>query len=114
MILLWETPRVSGNPDEPDMIAMVCAVTTRAQAREKVKHKPYRLPDTPKHTGVDRVELIRLQQDGETIVRISEGDMSEKIVREEHNSSRKEIRPVEGLTYDEPFLQKAGGSTCCQ
>ena len=38
MILLWETSRLFGNPDEPDMIAMVCAVTTRAQARKKVKH----------------------------------------------------------------------------
>ena len=65
------------NPDDPDMPAMVGAVTTRAQARQKVRHKPLTVPDTPKHTGVDRRELLRLQQDDEAIKRMGETSMSE-------------------------------------
>ena len=38
------------NPDDPDMTAMVGAVTTRAQARQEVRHRPLTVPDTPKHT----------------------------------------------------------------
>ena len=53
------------NPDDPDMTAMVGAVTTRVQERQEVKHKPLTVPDTPKHTGLDRGELIRLQEDDE-------------------------------------------------
>ncbi|KAK3781801.1 hypothetical protein RRG08_026983 [Elysia crispata] len=56
---------------------MVGAVTTRAQARQEVSHKPLTVPDTPKHTGVDRRELIRLQQDDEAIKRMGETAMSE-------------------------------------
>ena len=64
-------------PDDPDMTAMVGAVTTRAQARQEVRHRPLTVPDTPKHTGVDRRELIRLQQDDEAIKRMGETAMSE-------------------------------------
>ncbi|KAK3710269.1 hypothetical protein RRG08_067266 [Elysia crispata] len=32
------------NPDDPDMTAMVGAVTTRAQARQEVRHKPLTAP----------------------------------------------------------------------
>ena len=103
------------NPDDSDMTAMVGAVTTRAQARQEVRHKPLTIPATPKHTGVDRGELIRLQQDNETIKRMGETAMSE-IVREEHHSSRYETefctkslmaRLDERLTYDKSFSQKA-------
>ena len=65
------------NPDDPDLTAMVGAVTTRAQARQEVKHKPLTVPGTPKHTGVDRRELIRLQQDDEAIKRMGETAMPE-------------------------------------
>ena len=65
------------NPDDPDMTAMVGAVTRRAQARQEVRHRPLTVPDTPKHTGVDRRELIRLQQDDEAIKRMGETAMSE-------------------------------------
>ena len=65
------------NPDDPDMTIMVGAVTTRAQARQEVRHKPLTVPDTPKHTGVDRRELIRLLQDDEAIKRMGETAMSE-------------------------------------
>ncbi|RUS85697.1 hypothetical protein EGW08_006573 [Elysia chlorotica] len=41
------------------------------------KHRPLTVPDTPKHTGVDRRELIRLQQDDEAIKRMGETVMSE-------------------------------------
>ena len=65
------------NPDDPDMAAMVGAVTTRAQARQEVKHKPLTVPGTPKHTGVDQRELIQLQQDDEAIKRMGQTAMSE-------------------------------------
>ena len=45
------------NPDDPDMTAMIGAVTIRAQARQVVGHKPLTVPDTPKHTGVDLIRL---------------------------------------------------------
>ena len=65
------------NPDDPDMTTMVGAVATRVQARQEVKHRPLTVLDTPKHTGVDRRELIRLQQDDEATKRIGETAMSE-------------------------------------
>ena len=49
----------------------------RAQARQEVRHKLNTIPDTPKHTEVDREELIRLQQDDEAIKRTGETAMSE-------------------------------------
>ncbi|KAK3758655.1 hypothetical protein RRG08_061098 [Elysia crispata] len=65
------------NPDDPDMTAMVGTVTTRALARQEVRHRPLTVPDTPKRRGVDRGELIRLQQDDEAIKRMGETAMSE-------------------------------------
>ena len=65
------------NPDDTDTTAVVGAVTTRAQARQEVRHRPLTVPDTPKHTGVDQRELIRLQQDVEAIKRMGETVMSE-------------------------------------
>ena len=65
------------NPDDPDITAMVGAVTSRVQARQEVKHKPRTVPGTPKHTGVNRRELIRLPQDDEAIKRMGEAAMSE-------------------------------------
>ena len=65
------------NPDDPEMAALDGAVTTRAQARQEVRHKQLTVPDTPKHTGVDRRELIQLQQDDEAIKRMGETAMFE-------------------------------------
>ena len=65
------------NSDDPDLTAMVGAVTRMAQARQEVRHKPLTVPDTPKHTGVDLGELILLQQDDETIKRMGETAESE-------------------------------------
>ena len=64
------------NPDDPEMTAMVGAVRTRVQARQEVRHKLLTIPDTPKHKGVDREELVRLQQDDEAIQMMSETFMS--------------------------------------
>ena len=58
------------NPDDPDMTSMVGAVTTRAQAKQEVRHKPLTVPYTPKHTRVSQGELIRLHQDGEATKRM--------------------------------------------
>ena len=55
------------NPDDPDMFVIVGAVTTRSQARQEAVRKPLRVPDAVRHTGVDRAELIRLQQEDYTI-----------------------------------------------
>ena len=62
------------------MTAMVGAVMARAQARQEVRHKPLTVSDTPKHTGVDRGELIRFQQDDEAIKRMGETAISENRV----------------------------------
>ena len=51
------------NPDDPDMSVMVSAMMSRAQARQEAVRKLLRVPDAVKHTGVDRAELIRLQQE---------------------------------------------------
>ena len=60
------------NPDDPDMSVMVGAVKTRSQARQEVVRKPLRVPDAGKHTGVDRAEWIRLQQQDYTIRKMEE------------------------------------------
>ncbi|KAK3784944.1 hypothetical protein RRG08_059705 [Elysia crispata] len=78
VILLWETSRAR-NPDDPDKTAMVGTVTTRAQTRDVVKSRPLAVPDTTKHAGVDRGELIRLQQDDEAMKRMGDIAMSENL-----------------------------------
>ena len=98
------------NPHDPDMTAMVEAVTTRVQARQEVRHKPLTIPATPKHTGVDRGELIRFQQNDEAIKRMGETAMSENRAR--RTSRRDCVQSImtclaEGLTYDKSFSQKA-------
>ena len=60
------------NADDPDMSVMVDVVTTRAQARQEAVLKPLRVPDAGKYTGVDRAELIRLNQDDYTIRKMGE------------------------------------------
>ena len=60
------------NPDDPDMSVMVGAVTSRAQARQEVVRKPLRVPDAGKHAGVNRAELIPLQQQDYTIRKMGE------------------------------------------
>ena len=55
------------NPDDPDMSVMVGAVTANAQARQEVVRKTFRVADAGKHAGVDRAELIPLQQQDYTI-----------------------------------------------
>ncbi|KAK3788520.1 hypothetical protein RRG08_030221 [Elysia crispata] len=103
------------NPDDPDMTAMVGAVTTRAQARQEVRHRPLTVPDTPKYTGVDLRELIRLQQDDEAIKRMGETSMSEnRTGRTSFFEKRDGIgtefimtRLVEGLAHDKSFSKKS-------
>ena len=60
------------NPDDPDMSVMVGAATTRAQARQDAVRKLLRVPDALKHMGVDRAELIQLQQEDYTIRKMEE------------------------------------------
>ncbi|GFR61693.1 zinc finger protein [Elysia marginata] len=51
------------SPEDPDMSVMVGAATTRAQAKRDAVTKPLRVPDMERHGGVDRQQLIKLQQD---------------------------------------------------
>ena len=64
------------NADDPDMSVMVSAVTTRALERQEAVRKPLRVPDSVKHTGVDRAKQIRLQQEDYTIKRMGQAAMS--------------------------------------
>ena len=64
------------NPEDPDMSVRVSAVTTRAPERQEAGRKPLRVPDAMKHTGVDRAELIQLQQENYTIKKMAEAVMS--------------------------------------
>ena len=60
------------NPDDPDMSVMVGDVTARTQPRQEVVRKPLSVPDAGKHAGVDRAELIPLQQHDYTIRKMRE------------------------------------------
>ncbi|GFR92595.1 hypothetical protein ElyMa_006204200 [Elysia marginata] len=51
------------SPEDPDMSVMVGATTTRAQAKRDAVTKPLRVPDMERHGGVDREQLIKLQQE---------------------------------------------------
>ncbi|GFS27398.1 hypothetical protein ElyMa_005265300 [Elysia marginata] len=45
------------------MSVMVGAATTRAQAKRDAVTKPLLVPDMERHGGVDREQLIKLQQE---------------------------------------------------
>ena len=60
------------NPDDPDMSVMVGTVMTTAQARQEPLRVLLKVPDAVKHIGVDRAELIRLQQEDYTIRKMGE------------------------------------------
>ncbi|GFR71497.1 zinc finger protein [Elysia marginata] len=49
--------------EDPDKSVMVYAATTRAQAKRDAVTKPLRVPDMERHGGVDREQLIKLQQE---------------------------------------------------
>ncbi|GFN91294.1 hypothetical protein PoB_001780000 [Plakobranchus ocellatus] len=50
------------SPEDP-MSVMVSAATTRVQAKREAVTKPLRVPDKDGHVGVDREQLIKLQQE---------------------------------------------------
>ncbi|GFO05850.1 hypothetical protein PoB_003235500 [Plakobranchus ocellatus] len=56
------------SPEDPDMSVMVGAATTRAQVKRKAVTKPLRVPDIKRHVGVDREQLIKLQQEDPRIL----------------------------------------------
>ncbi|GFN96040.1 Zinc finger protein [Plakobranchus ocellatus] len=56
------------SPENPDMSVMVGAATTRAQAKREAVTKLLRVPDIKKHVGVDREQLIKLQQEDPRIL----------------------------------------------
>ncbi|GFO38420.1 Pol polyprotein [Plakobranchus ocellatus] len=56
------------SPEDPDMSVMVGAATTRAQAKREAVTKPLRVSNIEKHVGVDREQLIKLQQEDPRIL----------------------------------------------
>ncbi|GFO20511.1 gypsy retrotransposon integrase-like protein 1 [Plakobranchus ocellatus] len=50
------------------MCVMVGAATTRAQAEREAVTKPLRVPDIERHEGVDREQLIKVQQEDPRIL----------------------------------------------
>ncbi|GFO43369.1 gypsy retrotransposon integrase-like protein 1 [Plakobranchus ocellatus] len=56
------------SPEDPDMSMVVGAATTRAQATREAVTKPLRVPDIDGHVGVDREQLIKLQQEDPRIL----------------------------------------------
>ncbi|GFO46867.1 Zinc finger protein [Plakobranchus ocellatus] len=56
------------SPEDPDMSVMVGAATTRAQGKHEAVTKPLRVPDIERHVGVDREQLIKLQQEDPRIL----------------------------------------------
>ncbi|GFS18305.1 zinc finger protein [Elysia marginata] len=55
------------SPEDPDMSVLVGAATTRAQVKRDAVSKPLRVPDMERHGGVDREQLIKLQQENPRI-----------------------------------------------
>ena len=55
------------NPDDPDTSVVVGAATTRAQDAKNGKSKTLAVPKMEGHVGVDRSELIKLQNEDEEI-----------------------------------------------
>ncbi|GFR87729.1 zinc finger protein [Elysia marginata] len=66
------------SPEDPDMSVMVGAATTRAQAKRYAVTKPLRVPDMERHGGVDREQLIKLQQENPRIRELVDADRTSR------------------------------------
>ena len=97
------------NPDDPDMSVMVSAVTTRAQTGQEAVRKPLRVPDGVKHVGVDRAELIRLQQEHYAIKK-----MGEAVASTVHAGKTSFFEKKIGIVYIVYHDMACGGTTIRQ
>ncbi|GFO32918.1 hypothetical protein PoB_005942300 [Plakobranchus ocellatus] len=65
------------SPEDPDMSMVVGAATTRAQAKREAVTKPLRVPDIDGHVGVDREQLMKLQQEDPRILALVDAERRE-------------------------------------
>ena len=65
------------NPDDPEDW-MVGAATTRAQAGREEEKKVLKVPKVERHGGVDRKELIRLQEEDQAIMKLADATEPKK------------------------------------
>ncbi|GFS17524.1 Gypsy retrotransposon integrase-like protein 1 [Elysia marginata] len=68
----------AGSPEDPDLSVIVGVAMTRAQAKRDAVTKPLRVPDMERHRGVDREQLIKLQQEDPRIQELLDADRTSR------------------------------------
>ncbi|GFS19588.1 hypothetical protein ElyMa_003293700 [Elysia marginata] len=68
----------ASSPEDPDMSVIVGAAMTRAQAKRDAVTKPLRVADMERHGGVEREQLIKLQQEDPRIQELVDADRTSR------------------------------------
>ncbi|GFO14971.1 LOW QUALITY PROTEIN: hypothetical protein PoB_004147600 [Plakobranchus ocellatus] len=66
------------SPEDPDMSMMVGAATTWAQMKREAVTKPLQGPDIERHVGVDREQLVKLQQEDLRIMALVDAERTSR------------------------------------